>query len=285
MRRVDHASVALSVALCAALACGMATRASAQCSTSCNKLTDHIVLSGDWSGADNVRIGMVIGTAGLYPAVCRWKPNPGWWQLEAIGPRAYTGGMLTEDTSICTGGGNDRVVVDDSTLCAVPPIGFVNLTPLIIQGAQLSVSGEGGNDTIDLSAALIGSSIPEQGANICGGTGDDILIGTNGNDYISGQENNDYLDGLEQDDNLKAATGNDVLRTRNISATGVDKLRGETGSDCFWVDAPISTASTCGAPEHDFYDRASGVSVPLDCDQSVPDCCAVIGMKCPTVFN
>jgi Ca2+-binding RTX toxin-like protein len=276
--------------LCAALACGVATRAEAQCSQSCNRLADHMFVIGNWSFADHIRFGTVQDTDGLwYAAACRW--DSGWgWVLEGIGLVGYASPVVEVDTSLCTGGGNDTVESAGSdgnggpdTVCLTP-----NFEALVLNGLALapntrfSISGEAGNDTIvGLVVALSSPGLPTAGANICGGTGNDILIGSNGDDYISGQENNDYLDGFWGTDNLKAASGNDVLVNPNRAFQGADKLRGETGDDCISVDAPISSGSSCGGEPNDHYRRASGITVPADCGTRTPNCCTLSGRTCP----
>jgi hypothetical protein len=283
-RKADHAVLSL----CIVIAFGTAAKARAECSLSCNKATDHMITGSDWSGNDTIRIGIMGDQSGFSPVACRWHPESSLWIVEGLGPRLYPTPVVTVDTSICTGAGNDHIRLAPVPLggenpinCIVPPFGQTfNLLPFIVgSGARLWISSEGGKDNV--SAANL---IPlDGGADICGGNENDVLFGSVVGDYINGSNGNDYIDGAEGYDNLKASNGKDVLRVRSLDGQLEDKLRGEADPDCFWLNYPIAAGSTCGPDTGDRFTAAPGIIVPLDCEQpvSAATCCSMTGAPCP----
>jgi Ca2+-binding RTX toxin-like protein len=257
-----------------AIAIGLAfvsARADAQCSTSCNQATDHWVLPGTGSNADNVAIGMIRSGNSYYPAACVWSGTH-WAIVGFDSAHRYSFAQLDADTSVCLGGGNDRVQLVQSWITCYDVI-FGD--PYFVEwfhpnGYELRVSLEGGHDWADLKLRGAGHAIA------CGHTGNDTLYGSvNVNEYLSGGGDNDFIEG--RNDNIRGNAGRDVLR-------GIDggKMRGETGSDCFYIPsgATYASGSSCGA-ESDDYKQSTGASYPGDCDISTANCCNLSSATCP----
>lgn len=86
--------------------------------------------------------------------------------------------------------------------------------------AQITVQGNGGNDSISL-APLVSSALTNQ-ISIQGGAGNDTLIGSGKGDNIDGEEGNDSLFGGPGNDTVFGAAGNDSL----TGAKGNDFISG-----------------------------------------------------------
>jgi hypothetical protein len=276
-------SLGLVVILCVASA-----EASAQCSPECVQTAFHLSAGVDWSGNNTIKIGMADGADGLrYPAVCVWSNSA--WVLTAAGSKGYTSSIVTDDLSFCAGAGNDHIVFqrpDQTDVCLFPFSGApVLLRGMNINGATFYLSGDGGDDTIDMLGLL--STESTGGTNFCGGTGRDLIIGSGTADYGSAGADNDFVDGKWKADNLRGGSGNDVLRVEQGFGGGPDKLRGDTGRDCLWVELPISSSSSCGAESNDlFHPAASGLAFPSDCEIPTTNCCTSLpGALCPPVFQ
>jgi Ca2+-binding RTX toxin-like protein len=199
----------------------------------------------------------------------------------AMGDLTVTDGpaVLTVDRSfrsiVVSGGGGD----DTITVLAVNRAGLT----------AISLDGNGGNDLVDASAAivgnvklrlngdagedtLIGSAFDDR---IDGGDGDDSLIGNDGddsmlggdgadtadggagNDTLNGGENNDSLSGGSGDDSIFGGLDNDTL----MGDDGNDTLLGQFGDDLLVggadadsLEGSSGTDTLHGGGGHDFLD-------------------------------
>jgi Ca2+-binding RTX toxin-like protein len=96
--------------------------------------------------------------------------------------------------------------------------------------AGFEVNGNGGDDSITLSAALPVAATLRGGAgndHLCGGNAADKLIGGSGNDNLIGRGGNDSLFGGSGDDELFGGLGDDHL----YGGTGTDALAGGSGAN------------------------------------------------------
>jgi Ca2+-binding RTX toxin-like protein len=110
-----------------------------------------------------------------------------------------------------------------------------------------TVTGSGGNDTIDCTSANPGKTISGNGGNdtITGTSFDDTLNGGDGNDTITGGVGNDVLSGGNGMDTLTGSAGNDRLSGPDTDSA-VDKLNGGDGTDtCGPVGTPPDTRTSC----------------------------------------
>jgi Ca2+-binding RTX toxin-like protein len=110
-----------------------------------------------------------------------------------------------------------------------------------------TVTGSGGNDTIDCTSANSGKTISGNGGNdtITGTSFDDTLNGGDGNDTITGGVGNDVLSGGNGMDTLTGSAGNDRLSGPDTDSA-VDKLNGGDGTDtCGPVGTPPDTRTSC----------------------------------------
>lgn len=89
--------------------------------------------------------------------------------------------------------------------------------------SQISIFGQGGNDTITINEA--NGAMPK--ANIFAGAGNDTVTGGSGADQLFGQDGNDVLLGKGGNDLLFGGAGNDVL----IGGDADDRMFGEAGDD------------------------------------------------------
>ncbi|HEY9698667.1 MAG TPA: bluetail domain-containing putative surface protein [Trichocoleus sp.] len=92
-------------------------------------------------------------------------------------------------------------------------------TPVSNPNQGIDLSGTGGNDVIDLT----------QGSNQIAGRRDDLINGGAGNDTIRSGPGNDTLVGGLGDDILDGGDGNDIL----VGGAGADILTGGLGADRF----------------------------------------------------
>jgi Ca2+-binding RTX toxin-like protein len=118
--------------------------------------------------------------------------------------------------------------------------------PGVMQDAT-TVTGSGGNDTIDCTSADPGKTINGNGGNdtITGTSFDDSLNGGDGDDTITGGVGNDVLTGGNGMDTLTGSAGNDRLSGPDTDSA-VDKLNGGDGTDtCGPVGAPPDTRTSC----------------------------------------
>jgi Ca2+-binding RTX toxin-like protein len=99
-----------------------------------------------------------------------------------------------------------------------------------------TVTGSGGNDTIDCTSADVGKTINGNGGNdtITGTRFDDTINGGDGNDTLTGGPGNDALSG-----------GNDRLSGPD-NDSAVDTLNGGDGTDsCGPAGVPPDTHTSC----------------------------------------
>ena len=96
-------------------------------------------------------------------------------------------------------------------------------TPTVANTRLVQVFGQEGNDTISLDET--NGALP--GANLFGGSGNDVLTGGSGNDQLFGQADNDILLGKGGNDLLFGGDGNDSL----TGGAGDDQVFGQAGDD------------------------------------------------------
>lgn len=92
-----------------------------------------------------------------------------------------------------------------------------------------TITGTGGNDTIDCSASTANLTINGQGGSdtIKGGSGDDTINGGGGNDNLYGNGGNDTISGGSGNDDIWGGDGDDTI----YGEEGNDNIRGEGGND------------------------------------------------------
>jgi Ca2+-binding RTX toxin-like protein len=136
---------------------------------------------------------------------------------------SWSAGALTINGS----NGNDNIVVDcQDYLPGISQIrvhenGAVTQNWTLYQNAKgLTVYGNAGNDTIDLSAVKFG-------AVVFGGANNDMIKGTKAADAIYGNEGDDALYGNGGGDTLDGGANDDTL----VGGAGADALWGGTGTD------------------------------------------------------
>jgi Ca2+-binding RTX toxin-like protein len=103
---------------------------------------------------------------------------------------------------------------------AVPVVGG---KATVANTTTIQAFGLGGNDMIALDET--NGALP--GADLFGGTGNDVLTGGSGADQLFGESGNDTLLGKGGDDLLFGGSGNDVL----TGGAGSDQVFGEDGND------------------------------------------------------
>jgi hypothetical protein len=112
----------------------------------------------------------------------------------------------TETLTVDTGDGTDVVTVG----------------PLDAEGASPAVAillGPG-DDVVDATEY-------DDGIQVSGGDGTDVVLGSGGNDVIDGEDGNDILVGNDGDDVISGGNGDDVL----LGSGGDDTLSGDSGTD------------------------------------------------------
>jgi Ca2+-binding RTX toxin-like protein len=110
-----------------------------------------------------------------------------------------------------------------------------------------TVTGSGGNDTIDCTSADPGKTINGNGGNdtITGTAFNDTINGGDGNDTITGGVGNDTLSGGLGMDTLNGSAGNDTLSGPGTDLA-VDTLNGGADTDsCGPVGVPPDNRSSC----------------------------------------
>lgn len=160
------------------------------------------------------------------------------------GPAVLTIDRSFRSIIVGGGGGDDTIVVEAVNRAGLTAISLdgnggndtVDASAAVVGNARLRLNGDAGNDT------LIGSAAADR---IDGGTGDDSLIGNDGDDSIlggdgsdtvaagggddtvHGGENNDSLAGGDGNDSIFGGLDNDTL----IGEDGNDTLLGQFGDD------------------------------------------------------
>jgi Ca2+-binding RTX toxin-like protein len=270
MRRNYIAVVALIVASV------WTTGANAQCADAvCNRSAHHWNFSNLVGGGWNVIVGMMqIGNV-FKPMICAFDAGSGKFILSGSDSNnfQYATRQLSDDTSMCGTSAADKIQrIDRDTTC------FNGRNPALVAGTLLPfsnashvfrISGGAGNDTIDLRTNEV------DGAHaLCGGFGNDRIIGSAGPDYINGGHDHDFLWGSGGSDNVRGTTGGDVIHhfSDAFAPEGNDLLRGEAGVDCINArsGAHVAVGSSCG--EDNDYDVNQQVD---SCNLSTTDCCLV----------
>lgn len=109
-------------------------------------------------------------------------------------------------------------------------------------------------------------AITKKGANVAGGSGDDLLVGGQGNDLLQGNADNDFIVSGGGNDRLMGDSGNDVL----IGGTGNDTLDGGPGDDTL-IGGPGPQHFICGPNGFDTiigYNLQKGDTVSADCNNA-----------------
>ena len=254
------ASLLGPVALLASLL-GVCETASAQCPSSCNQSTHHWNLGYTSGSESDSYVGMANLGGTYYPAMCNGV------NIYNIDTNfAYSSAQLTQNTSFCTGGGNDKVqLLESGRWCYTS--GFpVWVEPFDNNQKRLTISGESGNDSIEL-----GLDFKSRGAvgdhALCGGSGNDTLYGGYDYQYVSGGGNDDRVWGGRQDDNVRGNSGNDTVL--HPTYEGRDKLRGEAGNDCIYAGGSTQSGSSCGDGADKYQSNGSQLS---SCETAVSSC-------------
>jgi Ca2+-binding RTX toxin-like protein len=110
-------------------------------------------------------------------------------------------------------------------------------TATVANTGQISVSGQGGNDTITVDDR---NGAPPA-AILDGGDGNDLIIGGSGADHIFGGNDNDVVQGGGGNDAVDLGTGDDVFVWN--AGDGSDTVEGGDG-----VDSCCSTSQHPPAP-------------------------------------
>lgn len=161
---------------------------------------------------------------------------------------SWTAVLRPGELTVSGGVGNDSILVSQSLLpirWTVTINGTARSIPLFTNGvtspnmfdaaiSRVNVLGQGGNDTLRLSANMTAPSFMD------GGIGNDTMRGGSGNDTMHGGFGNDFLFGNVGDDRLFGEDGRDFLSggANNDFLSGgddfdVDTLNGGLGSDVF----------------------------------------------------
>jgi Ca2+-binding RTX toxin-like protein len=158
-------------------------------------------------------------------------------------PGRILSASITEDFSMAvtasfTTGAGGRLFVFGDGLDNTIEVGrdaagkiLVNGGAVVIKGgistvantSQISIFGQGGNDTITVNEA--NGALPR--ASIFAGGGNDVVTGGSGADQLFGQAGNDVLNGKGGVDSLFGGDGNDVLTGGDAN----DQMFGEAGDD------------------------------------------------------
>ncbi|MBS7540583.1 calcium-binding protein [Ancylobacter lacus] len=173
---------------------------------------------------------------------------------------ANAGSEYATDAAVYGGLGNDVIWTAGSHLKTV----YGDTT--IIAGTSASDMVQAGNDTIDLSAASVGTAVLGDGSLRWAKGGNDTITGSTSNDTLSGDGN---VGGLA---NTKGTGGNDII----YGGAGRDTIFGEgqfmggqTGSTCIGGDDVIYAynATTAGTETDNIYgesqDFGAGASVTV----------------------
>lgn len=90
--------------------------------------------------------------------------------------------------------------------------------------------GGGGDDVLDGGDFYGSDDFPDL---VCGGPGDDRVLGSAGDDELGGGAGDDFLDGKNGADVLRGRRGHDILREESINDSDRvdDVLRGGAGND------------------------------------------------------
>jgi Ca2+-binding RTX toxin-like protein len=168
------------------------------------------------------------------------------------------------------GGGNDKwTAIEDPITCAAGPALNV-VYPIDNNGYRLTISGEGGNDTMSIGIG-IGDAVGSVGEHgMCGGSGDDRMTGGYDPQIIYGHSGHDYMYGGRQNDTLRGSTGQDVALHPSNEQTDLIQTEGDV--DCVYINGPVQSGSSCGTGA-DRYDVDG--STMSSCGTSTPDCCSI----------
>lgn len=245
--------------------------AAAQCATSCNPATHHWNLSPTTS-ADDWRIGMVKVNGKYHPARCNVvnpaSPN----QLAIDYNYTYDMPQLTENASVCMSAGADKWKFIESTMTCLSINIPVTIYPFDLNGKRMVISGETGNDTLEIGIGVGAAGTVGQYA-LCGGADNDRLIGGYDVQYLYGQAGHDWMWGGRQNDEVRGGSGQDVIQ--HPSQEGTDLVLGEGDIDCMFVNGPVQATSSCTWEWFVVnYYQSNGTSIDA-CTDPIANCCSV----------
>jgi Ca2+-binding RTX toxin-like protein len=148
--------------------------------------------------------------------------------INQAGTLGGTGGDGQADSVIVNGtNGADAIQVlgNGTSFSVVGLQALVSVTNSEGANDSLSVSAQGGDDTVNASTVVAGIlNLTEDG-----GTGNDTLVGSRGNDTLIGGDGNDELLGFKGDDLMIGGAGNDTFEWD--PGDGNDTLEGGDGLD------------------------------------------------------
>jgi Ca2+-binding RTX toxin-like protein len=194
---------------------------------------------------------------------------------------AVRGTATFQNGTVLTFSGIESILRDNDDVVDGTDAGeFIGLGYTDAQGDQVtagsvSVSGNGGNDNIQLGG---GNDTVSAGAGndfVAGGAGDDALAGDAGNDFLSGAAGNDSLTGGSGADTLSGGIGTDTLAGGDgddeFSFGGADQATGGAGNDVFFHDSTeLSVNATIdggdGTDTLDLSFEYNGLTVTLGTD-------------------
>jgi hypothetical protein len=93
-----------------------------------------------------------------------------------------------------------------------------------VAGYRDVIYGNGGNDTIDVSASHSEFKAADE---VHGGDGNDEIYASNSNDFLYGDAGNDFIDGGDGVNEIRGGSGDDVL----IAGVGSSDIYGDDGDD------------------------------------------------------
>lgn len=143
-----------------------------------------------------------------------------------------TGAIVVDNTLHVVGSstGSDNVSVSLSGGNVIVTTSSGSQSFSLSEVAELNIRTGGGNDVINIAAAVTVPTIVDAGDGddlIIGGSGRSVLMGGSGNDIIYGGAGDDVLLGGTGNDLILGGAGNDVL----VGGGGVDILEGGDGRD------------------------------------------------------
>lgn len=171
---------------------------------------------------------------------------------------------LPGSDTISGGGGDDILFGDAVHFTGISGQGITALETYVAQQLGVSsVTDAQVHSYITSHASDFDQSFSnDQGDQLSGGDGNDILFGQGGNDTLNGDAGNDLLFGGSGNDTLNGGLGNDILTGGDgddilIGGAGNDTLTGGSGSDKFvWKSGDQGTTTTPAVDHVTDFDKA-----------------------------